>query len=57
MYGTLVHHIPELILFKASYQTSVQRLHRVQYSYFPPRSVTKTYDYRFEYNLHLIKIC
>ena len=39
------------------YQTSVkQHLHRVQYSSFPPEGVTGTSSYRFEHNLHLIKI-
>ena len=32
------------------------RLHRAQYSSFPPEGVTGTSGYRFEYNLHLIKI-
>ena len=47
---------PGLILSKATRQASNNRLHRVQCSSFPPEGVTGTSGYRFEYNLHLIKI-
>ena len=47
---------PGLILSKTTRPASNNRLHRVQYSSFPPEGVTGTSGYRFEYHLHLIKI-
>ena len=58
MYGTLAYRgiFSGTDTFQG-YQTSVKRrLRRVQYCSFPPEGVTGTSGYRFEYNLHLIKI-
>ena len=60
MYGTLVYR--SKYLFRDWYfprlpnQRPKRHLCRVQYCSFPPKDVTRTSGYCFEYDLHLIKI-
>ena len=59
LFGTLVYNSKYLFqdwVSKATRPASNNCLHRVQYSSFPPEGVTGTSCYRFEYNLHLVKI-